>query len=225
MSKQIKRQKQLCLLSFLRAKDLVMQQLNKVNQCKKSFQTLGLAALILCASGFRDAEAVAPQPAGAQCQVQAGNGVWSPLLASCQEAAETLLHYYIYARPPNPRAFCNVVYPQTTGCEIASNQSWSPYQEVRYGVAVHYSPQMCPAHSASVAGGCKCEDGFQEDATQTVCVPAPPEQEGANSCKAPAGAMAGNPILPVTAEKFRSETDFTDSSPAPLSFVRTYRST
>ncbi|WP_354398731.1 RHS repeat-associated core domain-containing protein [Variovorax sp. OAS795] len=34
-----------------------------------------------------------------------------------------------------------------------------------------------------------------------------------------------NPILPATAEKFRSEPDFTDSGPAPLSFVRTYRST
>ncbi|HWT18484.1 MAG TPA: DUF6531 domain-containing protein, partial [Variovorax sp.] len=34
-----------------------------------------------------------------------------------------------------------------------------------------------------------------------------------------------NPILPATTEKFRSETDFTDSNSALLTFVRTYRST
>lgn len=69
---------------FVRTKDLVMQQLSGVNQRRKLFRTIGLASLVLFASGFRDAGAVAPQPAGAQCQVQAGNGVWSPLLATCQ---------------------------------------------------------------------------------------------------------------------------------------------
>jgi hypothetical protein len=39
------------------------------------------------------------------------------------------------------------------------------------------------------------------------------------------GAFAGNPILPVTAEKYESELDFEDAGPAPLRFVRTYRST
>lgn len=66
MNKLVEPGRLLRLVNSLRAKNLVMQQLSKVNQCKKSFQTVGLAALILCASGFRDAEAVAPQPAGAQ---------------------------------------------------------------------------------------------------------------------------------------------------------------
>ncbi len=39
------------------------------------------------------------------------------------------------------------------------------------------------------------------------------------------GLSVGNPILPATAEKFQSETDFTDAGPAPLSFGRFYRST
>ncbi|WP_431112463.1 RHS repeat-associated core domain-containing protein [Variovorax paradoxus] len=34
----------------------------------------------------------------------------------------------------------------------------------------------------------------------------------------------GNPILPATAEKYRSETDWSDSGPRALSFTRTYRS-
>jgi hypothetical protein len=38
------------------------------------------------------------------------------------------------------------------------------------------------------------------------------------------GLSAGNPILPATGEKFQSETDFTDSGAAPLSFGRFYRS-
>lgn len=39
------------------------------------------------------------------------------------------------------------------------------------------------------------------------------------------GAFAGNPILPATAEKYERELDFQDAGPAPLRFVRTYRST
>jgi YD repeat-containing protein len=39
------------------------------------------------------------------------------------------------------------------------------------------------------------------------------------------GLSVGNPILPATAEKFQSETDFADAGPAPLSFGRYYRST
>ncbi|WP_068673368.1 MULTISPECIES: DUF6531 domain-containing protein [unclassified Variovorax] len=39
------------------------------------------------------------------------------------------------------------------------------------------------------------------------------------------GQSVGNPILPATAEKFQSETDFTEAGPAPLSFGRFYRST
>jgi hypothetical protein len=36
--------------------------------------------------------------------------------------------------------------------------------------------------------------------------------------------FSGNPILPATGEKYRSEVDWTDSGPAPLSLERTYRS-
>ncbi|OUM04315.1 RHS repeat-associated core domain-containing protein [Variovorax sp. JS1663] len=36
--------------------------------------------------------------------------------------------------------------------------------------------------------------------------------------------FSGNPILPATAEKYRSEIDWTDSGPSPLNLQRTYRS-
>ncbi|WP_179107072.1 DUF6531 domain-containing protein, partial [Variovorax sp. KK3] len=43
------------------------------------------------------------------------------------------------------------------------------------------------------------------------------------SCRA-SGISAGNPILPATQEKYESEVDIEDEGPAPLRFVRTYRS-
>ncbi|WP_395316984.1 RHS repeat-associated core domain-containing protein [Variovorax sp. UC74_104] len=39
------------------------------------------------------------------------------------------------------------------------------------------------------------------------------------------GEIFGAPILPATAEKYRSDLDYGDNGPAPLSFRRTYRST
>ena len=39
-----------------------------------------------------------------------------------------------------------------------------------------------------------------------------------------AGSFEGNPISPASAEKYRNETDFFDTSAAPLSFKRIYRS-
>jgi len=49
-----------------------------------------------------------------------------------------------------------------------------------------------------------------------------PVPEPRNQCSA--GARTPNPILPASAEKFRSETDFVDKGPNALAFTRTYRS-
>ncbi|MGJ7501125.1 RHS repeat-associated core domain-containing protein [Variovorax sp. ZT5P49] len=82
----------------------------------------------------------------------------------------------------------------------------------------------CPANSTAVTGGCKCKDGAQEDGSQTSCLPAAPQPTASQSCKIPDGASTRNPILPATAEKYRSETDWSDPGPEALSFTRTYRS-
>jgi len=50
--------------------------------------------------------------------------------------------------------------------------------------------------------------------------PTPPKQSCARD-----GEIFGAPILPATAEKYRSDLDYIDNGPAPLSFRRTYRST
>lgn len=80
----------------------------------------------------------------------------------------------------------------------------------------------CPANSAAATGGCSCnsQKGYQEDATRTSCILASPEPQ---SCRAD-GLNTPTPILPATAEKFRVETDWSDSGPGALSFTRTYRS-
>lgn len=53
----------------------------------------------------------------------------------------------------------------------------------------------------------------------------PSEPQTQNSCRAfPSGGLVGNPILLASAEKYRRELDWSDSGPAPLSLVRTYRS-
>ncbi|MGJ7562323.1 RHS repeat-associated core domain-containing protein [Variovorax sp. GB1R11] len=75
--------------------------------------------------------------------------------------------------------------------------------------------------------GCRCNDGFGSNQAGDACVaityPTPPEPP---SCKRAAdGAQVGAPILPARAEKYRSETDWSDSGPGALSFTRTYRST
>ncbi|WP_221885742.1 DUF6531 domain-containing protein, partial [Variovorax sp. MHTC-1] len=47
--------------------------------------------------------------------------------------------------------------------------------------------------------------------------------EAPPSCRITDGIQKGQPILPATAEKYRSELDWSDGGPAPLSFVRYYR--
>lgn len=71
-------------------------------------------------------------------------------------------------------------------------------------------------------GSCICQEGLQDDVTAFACRPAEPEQV-AGQCT-PDGLSVGRPILPSTQEKYRSEADWIDGGVAPLSFVRTYRS-
>ncbi len=79
---------------------------------------------------------------------------------------------------------------------------------------------------------CNTNEGFQENSSS--CVASVPElsvadplrgSQSGGQCRRPiAGASTPYPILPATGEKYRSESDFVDSGPAPLSFIRTYRS-
>ena len=83
----------------------------------------------------------------------------------------------------------------------------------------------CPVNSMLIPqnGNCKCNAGFEEDPAGTSCAASSPPETAADR-KCDAGLFAGNPILPATGEKYRSEVDWTDSGPAPLSLERTYRS-
>lgn len=186
-------------------------------------------AFSLLVGFLADARAVQPRPAGAECKVRIGNGLWSEFRSTCREALETMSRYYIYARPPNPRVYCDISYPQRSPCGTESNQGWYPYSPEFYGVAdLQYSEASCPANSAITSGGdCKCKSGYQDDPSGTFCASAPPEptaHEPAACLRPVSGVSTSNPILPATAEKHRSETDFADGSFAGLTFSRIYRS-
>jgi RHS repeat-associated protein len=84
---------------------------------------------------------------------------------------------------------------------------------------------VCPANSTGTTT-CTCNPGYIEgsNAQAGQCVAQPlPETSSPKICKL-AGGFEGNPIFPATAEKYRSETDWSDSGPGALSFTRTYRS-
>jgi len=96
---------------------------------------------------------------------------------------------------------------------------------------MYHRNQVCPTNSISVAGGCQCNPGYQEDIIAGVCQTAKVIPEDYGSCRRgdlgsalQDGQLLGQPILAATREKYRSEIDWSDAGAAPLSIVRTYRS-
>ncbi|MBD9582761.1 RHS repeat protein [Delftia sp. DLF01] len=90
---------------------------------------------------------------------------------------------------------------------------------------------VCPANSSSASGGCNCDSGYREDIILGVCQPIDVITDEYAACSrsnfgetAQDGFRIGQPILPATREKYRSEVDWRDGGAAPLSMVRTYRS-
>jgi YD repeat-containing protein len=95
-----------------------------------------------------------------------------------------------------------------------------------------YNWYRCPAYSTLSVQTltCACKSTYVVDVSNQYCLAPPPPQQEASMCKFPIaatavdGASTATPILPATAEKHRSETDWSDSGPGALSFTRTYRS-
>ena len=95
---------------------------------------------------------------------------------------------------------------------------------------------QCTLNAASIPGGlgtyfCTAEPDRIERYCGGVAPPsvpptgAPEPSDNNNSCKAKDGEAVGRPILPATAEKYRSELDWADAAgPSALSFQRIYRS-
>ncbi|MEO6291124.1 MAG: DUF6531 domain-containing protein, partial [Burkholderiaceae bacterium] len=91
------------------------------------------------------------------------------------------------------------------------------------------SAEFCPANFTGLNGTVPPSSYFHT--IDCVCNPTAtnscgvvsPNPISTNSCPAPAGFSVGNPILPATAEKLLTKTDFTDASPHGLDFTRTYR--
>lgn len=85
-----------------------------------------------------------------------------------------------------------------------------------------WSAYSCPTNSTLSGASCTCDRNAQEDGSRTACLVAAPEP--AMCLRRVDGALNGAPIFPASAEKYRSETDWSDSGYGALSFTRTYRS-
>ncbi|KAB2900813.1 MAG: RHS repeat protein, partial [Burkholderiaceae bacterium] len=117
--------------------------------------------------------------------------------------------------------------PQNTGlwyghnvgeCRYTGTNPWFGEVLHRDGLIARATTQ-CPANSTWINSACECDPGFQEDAATGLCRPAKP------MCSRTDGQSAGNPILPATGEKYRSEPDWAGSGADAIDLVRTYRST
>jgi len=157
-------------------------------------------------------------------------GAWHPLSKTPEQACEVGAKAWVgdpsrYVSSNIDRdGRCSIRYIMTNGIENTATF-------VIYAVPTG----QCPSDSLEVqatSGGtaCQCRSGFLENAGATSCEAAAPEPEPvplfSPLCKAPsvAGIWTPFPITPASAEKYRSELDWADSGPAPLSLTRTYRS-
>jgi RHS repeat-associated protein len=93
-----------------------------------------------------------------------------------------------------------------------------------------YQPLSSSPRTESLSAYCQCPPnevwtgGMLEGSGVCIDPNAPPNPPDLDSCKAPpVGKFTKNPILPATGEKIKLQTDFTDQSPHPLDFSRTYR--
>ena len=89
--------------------------------------------------------------------------------------------------------------------------------------SIQQTAYWCPANStANASGRCNCNVGFLQQ--ENSCVRLELKFLEPNSCKRQDGLLEGQPVVPATGEKYRSETDWSDAGPSPLTFTRTYRS-
>jgi RHS repeat-associated protein len=96
-----------------------------------------------------------------------------------------------------------------------------------FGMASRYvTPELaCPANSSLSGSTCTCNTDYSENADHNACVKNTPAQaETALGQQTPAGMCTKAPILPATGEKYYTHSDFSDTTPHPLSLNRTYRS-
>lgn len=176
-------------------------------------------------------EAIADFPAtmsGGYC-VQNLNGVcqWAPpnsdtLEEACQVLVSADPHgrNWVWNGLPHPAARC--------GFDAPSQLSYQAF-----------SPKSCPANSSpvGVTNSCACNAGFTQSGidTDTTCVAEAPAKSASTCPSAGQGARsdpnkpdnpcpAGNPINPLTGNKFQIETDYAGAGTYPLRFERYYNS-
>jgi YD repeat-containing protein len=103
-------------------------------------------------------------------------------------------------------------------CEVTAVHVNSTVNFYKLEYAYFYN---CPSGTVKSGAWCYCPDGRAEFGR--ACLAPPVVSANENMCRAE-GKIFGNPVLPASAEKFRSETDWKGEGPFAIDFVRTYRS-
>ncbi len=114
--------------------------------------------------------------------------------------------------------------PAQRGCHFFEAWNANDPEEwgfISAGVVDCEDPNSTPKVESWIKPSCPCNAGYKLRSGQCT-ENSPPEPPTDHKCDA--GLFSGNPILPATAEKYRSETDWADSGPAALGLVRFYRS-
>jgi RHS repeat-associated protein len=175
-------------------------------------------------------EAIADFPAtmaGGYCLMNhAGVCQWAPPnSATLEEACQTVENVDPYGRDwswngaPHPAARCGF-----------DGQPVFDYQA--------FGPKSCPANSSvvGVTNSCACNAGFTQsgsDADTTCVAEAPPKSAGGcpsggqgagGDPNKPCPEPTGNPINPLTGNKYQVETDYAGAGTYPLRFERYYNS-
>lgn len=114
-------------------------------------------------------------------------------------------HSYFTTQPDNSHAYCYGLF-------------WG---SVYNSQALRSLNSVCPENSTLNGGTCLCNVGTAENATLGACEKI---VESGVCLRSQDGLATSKPIIPGTGEKYYTQSDYSDTSPHPLSLERTFRS-
>ena len=141
--------------------------------------------------------------------------IWAVVLAlgwACNAAAAVDGRLWVWGNNTGPSPESTIAGSAYAGATcFAFNGAWG-------GTYCGWAPFYNAVFISTVPGA--CYSGYTYDPWKGTCGAGTPEPP--NTCTA--GSTVGHPIAPATGEKVRTESDWADNGPAPLSFTRFYRS-
>ncbi|MEO8388968.1 DUF6531 domain-containing protein [Polaromonas sp.] len=192
------------------------------NLFKRTVKVLALAALLTFGFGTNAANSIEIVPKEFQYYYYVGG---QPIFPTALQACEAYLPvwkalqsprvaYVVSAEP----GFESCVFHYTTTEPCCGGVPAGASANIGYTIYSGWSSSVCPVNSEEAGSTCICKIGLV--AKDGKCLPPSLKAE---QCTPQDGALAGNPIIPVTGEKLHVEYDYHSSSAQPLNFARTFR--